>query len=470
VLRIPGRTFPVTVHHLEEVIDITGYDLGNSVLSERNAHDYAREIKFEYSNSTGSRELTQALSVASTTAATKYNQEDENMLDGMLRQRMDMEMVQHILEFIHRTHFEEAANCAGGAVLVFMSGLAPIRDLAGRLEHSPLFSDSSRFEVHVLHSSVSAAKQRLVFRTPRSKRVMKIVISTNIAETGVTIPDVVFVVDSGRVKQMTYDSKQRMRRLMEQSVAKANAVQRTVRAVRVRSGVCYRLFTERNFEAMRDRPQPEMLRLPLDGVVLTILLLFSDSPEEFLGQALSPPSEKSLSRTLQTLVDVDAIEEVVVQEDGGGVASTQEEDKEEAFTLRRHRKFRLTPAGHFLAKLPTDVHVGRVLLFGTLLRCLDPALTVAAVMSASKSMFITQTASVPALADLPDAQARVVETSDHLCAHHHFRLWAAASARSRKEGQEYLLRYGLNRMSMEEIRGIKQQLKGVVLGLDLSLG
>jgi HrpA-like RNA helicase len=148
----------------------------------------------------------------------------------------------------------------------------------------------------------------------------------------------------------------------------------------------------------------------------------------------------------------------------------QEKDQEEAFAVRRHRKFRLTPAGHFLAKLPTDVHVGRVLLFGTLLRCLDPALTVAAVMSASKSMFITQTASAPVLADLADTQARVVETSDHLCAHHHFRLWQAASTRSRKEGQEYLRRYGLNRMTMEEIRGIKQQLKGVVLGLDLSLG
>ena len=85
-------------------------------------------------------------------------------------------------------------------VLVFLPGLGSIRKLEEQLRGSSLFSDTRRFEVLALHSSVSARQQAMVFR--RVKRgAQRIVLSTNIAETGVTIPSVTVVVDSGKMKE-----------------------------------------------------------------------------------------------------------------------------------------------------------------------------------------------------------------------------------------------------------------------------
>lgn len=104
----------------------------------------------------------------------------------------------------------------------------------------------------------------------RSGAHAQIVIATNIAETSITIDDVVYVVDAGRVKENRYDNLNRMAMLVECWVSRASAKQRRGRAGRVKPGVCYHLFSSARERALADYTLPEMLRVPLDETVLSI--------------------------------------------------------------------------------------------------------------------------------------------------------------------------------------------------------
>lgn len=114
-----------------------------------------------------------------------------------------------------------------------------------------------------LHSSLTSEEQKLVFNRP-PKGVRKVILSTNIAETSVTVDDVVWVIDCGFHKEMRYDSKRHMAQLDMAPISRANAAQRAGRAGRVTAGVAFHLFTcHRANEKMLPFQPPEMMRTPL---------------------------------------------------------------------------------------------------------------------------------------------------------------------------------------------------------------
>lgn len=133
-----------------------------------------------------------------------------------------------------------------GAVLIFMPSLDSIRKMVDLLEAHPVFGTTS-FEIYPLHSSVSSESQGRVFNVP-PKGVRKIVVATNIAETGITIPDCTVVIDVGKHREMRYDEKRQISRLLETYVAKSNAMQRRGRAGRVQKGICFHMFSKFRFE------------------------------------------------------------------------------------------------------------------------------------------------------------------------------------------------------------------------------
>ncbi len=119
------------------------------------------------------------------------------------------------------------------------------------------------------------------------------VLSTNIAETSVTLDDCVFVVDSGRCKRLTYDPVTQISSLATEWAAKANVKQRRGRAGRVREGTCYRLYTQAQHEAMEAEQEPEMLIVPLEQICLSTLALGLGKCSEVLGSALdAPPAQQ----------------------------------------------------------------------------------------------------------------------------------------------------------------------------------
>lgn len=201
-----------------------------------------------------------------------------------------------------------------------------------------------------MHGSLTSFDQSRIFRyAPRGKR--KVVVSTNIAETSITINDCSFVVDSGRFKETQYEASSRMSMLVETYCSLASVDQRKGRAGRVRKGRCYRLWTNDANNRLSKSQAPEIHRVPLENLCLQARLLKLGKPMKFLKSVIEPPPVQSIKSAVQHLRALGA------------------------FTVIDNE---LTPLGYHLARMPLDPQIGKMLVYGSLLRCTDDVLTIAA--------------------------------------------------------------------------------------------
>ncbi|XP_014880376.1 putative ATP-dependent RNA helicase DHX30 [Poecilia latipinna] len=171
----------------------------------------------------------------------------------------DLDLVADVIEHIDR-HGEP------GAVLCFLPGWQDIKIVQQKLEEKPHFSPGSQMIVP-LHSSLSVADQQVVFQRPQAGQ-RKIVLTTNIAETSITIDDIVHVVDTGTHKEQNYDQRTKVSCLDTVWISRSNVTQRKGRAGRCQPGQAYHLFPRKQLETMTPFPVPEILRTPLESLVL----------------------------------------------------------------------------------------------------------------------------------------------------------------------------------------------------------
>jgi len=263
--------------------------------------------------------------------------------------------------------------------------------------------------------------------------IRKIVIATNIAETGITIPDITCVIDSGKHREMRFDEKRQISRLVETFVARSNAAQRRGRAGRVQRGLCFHLFTKlRHDTLLAEHPLPEMMRLSLSDLALRIKIMkvkLGTSIEDVLSRALDPPVSINVQRAIAMLVEV-------------GALTPLEE---------------ITPMGRLLSKLPTDVHLGKFLLIATLFRCLDPALTIAAALN-SKSPFVS-----PFGHEQEADRAKIgfrIENSDFLTIHNAFASWRRTNP---SFVREFCRKNYLSHQNLQQIEELRQQFLGYLI-------
>lgn len=164
----------------------------------------------------------------------------------------------------------DANSDTQGAVLVFLPGMGEIQTLYDSLSGRREFARDGRFWLLPLHSSLSSQEQALVFRHA-PPGVRKVVLATNIAETSITVDDVEYVIDTGRVKESAYEKRKRMATLQEVWVSSENTRQRIGRAGRVRAGQAFLLYTKhRALRLLKAHRVPEIQRLPLEEVVLQL--------------------------------------------------------------------------------------------------------------------------------------------------------------------------------------------------------
>lgn len=129
--------------------------------------------------------------------------------------------------------------------------------------------------------------------------VRKCIVSTNIAETSITIDGIRFVVDSGKVKEMSYDPTCKMQRLKEFWISKASAEQRKGRAGRTGPGVCYRLYSEEEYNSLEKYSTPEMQRVPLDSLLLQMMAMGLPDPRKF--PFIEAPPKESIENSILSL-------------------------------------------------------------------------------------------------------------------------------------------------------------------------
>ncbi|KAL3097315.1 hypothetical protein niasHT_023534 [Heterodera trifolii] len=275
-----------------------------------------------------------------------YGPEVNKALRRMDEREIPLDIIELLLNDID-------ANGRPGAVLIFLPGWNLISLLLNRLTmHHPVFSNQQRFLVLPLHSQLTAREQHRVFEhVPDGVR--KIILSTNIAETSVTIDDVVYVIDSARVREKMYTSRNNMLHFANVWASRTNMIQRRGRAGRVQEGFCFHLITKARFDALEEHRTPEMLRTPLHEITLTIKLLRLGSVGAFLQKAVQPPPVDSVVEAEVLLRGMNALD----------------------------RNLELTQLGRILARLPIEPKMGKMIVLGAALGVGDLMLTSASATS-----------------------------------------------------------------------------------------
>ncbi|KAL3133848.1 hypothetical protein ABBQ32_008317 [Trebouxia sp. C0010 RCD-2024] len=330
---------------------------------------------------------------------------------------------------------EEEGGLMLGAVLVFLPGWDEIIRLKEQLEQLSCFR-SQRYHLLPLHSMVPTQDQRKVFLRP-PLGVRKIILATNIAETAVTIDDIVCVINSGRLKEKSYDPYTGVSTLQAAWVSRASEKQRRGRAGRCQAGVAFHCYSRTRSQSLAELQLPELKRSPLDELCLQVKLLegaaSGPSVAAFLSRAVEPPVEAAVRNALRLLEDIGAIQE--------GTEA-------------------LTKLGRHLAALPLAPRVGKMLLFGVMFGCLDPILTVACCMAYRDPWVLPVEAGArqAAIRSKQGLAQGAGGASDHLALVKAFNGWSAA----RRGGQErgYCASNFLSSSTMMMVDGMRSQLLG----------
>jgi ATP-dependent RNA helicase DHX29 len=389
IIAVPGRTFPVSVSHLEDVIELTQY-----IVAEDSNYAGARHKITHGNNQNGVRikmarnmkrgnleynheELLEEMQYADLDPE-KYSKETCLSVARLDTTKVNYELIETLLLHLDDKKHGSAYSEIEGAILIFLPGMGEITRLQEILSGNRTFSNRKRYRIVPLYSSLSIGQQQDAFSTPPSG-IRKIVLATNIAETGVTIPDVVFVIDTCLVKETRFNEHTRIRGLVQCYIPQSSGKQRRGRAGRVREGFCFRLVTKSRYETFAPELTPELLRVPLDELCLNIIVN-DNSPMAYLRGALDAPKEKAIQSSLNTLEEVGAIKLVSSMNGTHDMTKTYNIDNNELTPI-------LLPLGYHLSNIPSDVRIGKMIILSSFLSCVDPVTTIAACL-AYKSPFI----------------------------------------------------------------------------------
>lgn len=220
------------------------------------------------------------------------------------------------LEAAIRTCLQIHAVEDEGDILIFLTGEEEIEDACRkiRLEGDQLFRNGGVGELKVLplYSSLPPAQQQKIFEeAPKARNGIKgrkVIISTNIAETSLTIDGIVFVIDPGFSKQKVYNPRARVESLLVSPISKASAQQRSGRAGRTRPGKCFRLYTEKSFlNDLEEATYPEILRSNLGSTILQLKKVGVNDLVHF--DFMDAPAPETLMRALELLNYLGALDD-----------------------------------------------------------------------------------------------------------------------------------------------------------------
>lgn len=322
---IEGRTFPIKDHYLDDILE----DLDFTIKSDK-SHNY-------WDDDDGDEKLLKP------TADCNFFRSGQ----------INYDLISQVVTYADQQLCNEGND---GSIIVFLPGVAEINRCC-----SLISARNDTFVVLPLHSALTPEEQRRVFKKYPRKR--KIVVSTNIAETSITIDDCVATIDTGRGKTMIYNPRDNTTRLTESFISKAEAKQRRGRAGRVREGISYKLFSKRLYEEdMVSMPEPEIKRISLESLYISVKAMGIKDVEKFLGGGLDPPPTESIGKAARILTTVGLLDEF----DGS-----------------------LTELGKFISLMPTmDSKHGKLLIHSIIFGVADMGILLASILSAGTMPFV----------------------------------------------------------------------------------
>ncbi|WFC99552.1 RNA helicase [Malassezia yamatoensis] len=415
VVEIPGRSFPVEKRYLEQVYQhlqslALPSNRGGWVWQEKSVKDYIQ------------REIIKSSSIKNAPS------QESLSID-------DLELPYPLIALIIA---DVLANSDDGHVLVFLPGWDEIKKVQQILLDSktrPLMDlplhDGQQYEIHVLHSSIPVRDQQAVFEPVHQEGLRRIILATNIAETSITIPDVVYVVDTGRVKEKRYDPERRLSSLVSAWVGTSNLNQRAGRAGRHRPGEYVGVLSRVRYEALPVHQTVEMKRVDLSNVAMHIKAL--DIPgmsiEDVLEATIEPPSPERVEAAITELERIGAMDS--------------------------HQS--LTSLGKVLQQLPLDVAIGKMCLYGAFFRCLDPVLTLAAILT-NRDPFMAPVDLKARANEIKDSFCPIQYRSDAIAVLKAFQQWTQLRSDASSKANRFLSDNMLSRATMMQILEVKQNL------------
>ena len=367
-LSVPGRTFPVKEKFLDDILKDMNKEYTPQQLQVMRTDTATRDY-FDI-NARFAREHPEDVTGAGSHKSEIYQDNDfiidwkqERKISAQGEADTSNEKEDAVIPYalVATTVAHIAKTTENGAILVFLPGLDEILKVDDWLRRGILgvdFKDETKFKLSKLHSSITGSHTEVFNAVPQGCR--KVILSTNIAETSVTIPDVQYVVDTGKLREKQYDQLRRITKLQCTWVSKSNSRQRAGRAGRVQNGNYYALFSRARNNSLRAIGLPEMLRSDLQEICLDIKAQAFKSPiREFLSEAIEAPSPAAVDASVTNLQALDAL--------------TDDE--------------KITPLGRLLASLPVHPSLGKMIVLGVLFRCLDPMLILGAA-AAERDIFV----------------------------------------------------------------------------------
>ena len=316
-IEIQGRTFPVQDYYLDDVIRLTGFSVGSR-----------REIMED------------------------VDMQDEDPSVSKTIHGIGMRINYELIASTVRAIDSQLGSQEGG-ILIFLPGTLEINRTIDAIRGMV-----ANAHVLPLHASLMPIEQRRVFPpAPGGRR--KVIAATNVAETSITIEDIVAVIDCGKVKETSFDSQNNMVKLEEVWASLAACKQRRGRAGRVQAGECYKLYTRNAEIKMAERPEPEIRRVPLEQLCLSVRAMGIVDVSHFLASALTPPDNLAVEGAMNLL---------------GRMGALDGDD--------------LTALGRHLSMIPADLRCAKLMVYGATFGCLEACLTIAAILTV-KSPFVS---------------------------------------------------------------------------------
>lgn len=349
----------------------------------------------------------------------------DNFLLDVYHHSVSEEIIDHdlLLALVKHIHL----NLPKGSILVFLPGYADIVTLRDSIQACTEMT-ALKYQIYTLHSNMQTLDQKKVFNPLPNAR--KIIISTNIAETSITIDDVVYVVDSCKVKEKYYESTGGVCSLQCVWTSRACCQQRAGRAGRTKPGHCFHMCSRRRFNNLPMNSVPEILRVPLQELCLhTKLLASGNTPiADFLSKALEPPSFLAIRNAVSLLKTIGAL--------------TPMED--------------LTEIGQHLLDLTVEPKLGKMLLYACVMKCLDPILTIVCSLANKEPFQISLNPESRKKGSTARKEFAADSYSDHMALLRAFQAWQ--TARSNGTEKAFCAKNVICGATMEMIVGYRSQL------------